>query len=174
MPKSRVKEVQLHKHDADELGMAILGGIEHGLPIIISEVFPNSAVGRSKKIYAGDVILAVNGDTFTNMGHQDAVKYLSSLRGSIQFVLENVIEADIDEVCDMDTRFYQFHIDDDENKAAARVPLQKMPYPGMAQPVSSASSSPKRNNSNEIPLVHSSPSKPTVKTDHLWYIFRGG
>ena len=57
--KSRIKQVHLHKHDADELGMAILGGVEHGLPIIISEVFPNSAVGRNQKIYAGDVILGV-------------------------------------------------------------------------------------------------------------------
>jgi len=45
--KNRFKQIRLHKHDADELGMAILGGLEHGLPIIISEVFPNSAVGRS-------------------------------------------------------------------------------------------------------------------------------
>ena len=52
--KKRIKQVHLHKHDADELGMAILGGLEHGLPIIISEVFPNSAVGRCKKIYAGE------------------------------------------------------------------------------------------------------------------------
>ena len=52
--KKGSKQVHLHKHDADELGMAILGGLEHGLPIIISEVFPNSAVGRCKKIYAGE------------------------------------------------------------------------------------------------------------------------
>ena len=52
--KKGIKQVHLHKHDADELGMAILGGLEHGLPIIISEVFPNSAVGRCKKIYAGE------------------------------------------------------------------------------------------------------------------------
>ena len=54
--KKGIKQVHLHKHDADELGMAILGGLEHGLPIIISEVFPNSAVGRCKKIYAGEDI----------------------------------------------------------------------------------------------------------------------
>ena len=60
--------------------MAILGGHEHGLPIMISEVFPNTAVGRCKKICAGDVILAVNGDSFQSMGHHEAVKYLSALR----------------------------------------------------------------------------------------------
>ncbi len=79
--------------------MAILGGKEHGLPIMISEIFPNSAVGRCKKICAGDVILAVNGDSFVDMEHNEAVKYLSALRGSIRFDLENTIEADIDEVC---------------------------------------------------------------------------
>ena len=46
----KVKQVHLHKHDSDELGMAILGGIEHGLPIMISEVFPGSSVSRSQKV----------------------------------------------------------------------------------------------------------------------------
>ena len=70
--KSRIKQVHLHKHDADELGMAILGGVEHGLPIIISEVFPNSAVGRNQKIYAGDVIL---GTLFTIIYNVNAFIY---------------------------------------------------------------------------------------------------
>ena len=38
------------KNPADDLGMAIIGGKEHNLPIIISEVFPNSAVYRSDKV----------------------------------------------------------------------------------------------------------------------------
>ena len=46
----KIKQVCLHKHDSDELGMAILGGVEHGLPIMISEVFPGSSVGRSQKV----------------------------------------------------------------------------------------------------------------------------
>ena len=46
----KVKQVHLHKHDSDELGMAILGGVEHGLPIMISEVFPGSSVARSQKV----------------------------------------------------------------------------------------------------------------------------
>ena len=35
---SRLKQVHLHKNDSEELGMAILGGSEHGLPLMISEV----------------------------------------------------------------------------------------------------------------------------------------
>ena len=178
--KNRMKQVHLHMHDSDELGMAILGGVEHGLPIIISEVFPNSAVGRSKKIYAGDIILGVNGDSFTEMGHHEAVKYLSGIRGSIRFDLENTIEADIDEVCDMDMRFYQLHVDDQEsNKGdqAKVVPSKRLNYPGKAKDVrnktscssttsttsskaSTTSSAPATTTrSKELPQVHSSPSR---------------
>jgi hypothetical protein len=38
------------KNPADDLGMAIIGGVEHNLPIIVSEVFPNSAVARASKV----------------------------------------------------------------------------------------------------------------------------
>ncbi len=40
------------KNPADDLGMAIIGGVEHNLPIIVSEVFPNSAVARASKVLA--------------------------------------------------------------------------------------------------------------------------
>ena len=55
------------------------------------------------------MIIAVNGDSFTNMGHEDAVKYLSSLRGTIRFDLQNTIEADIEAVCDMESRYYDLY-----------------------------------------------------------------
>ena len=42
------KQVMILKNPADDLGMAILGGREHSLPIIISEIFPQSAVARSR------------------------------------------------------------------------------------------------------------------------------
>ena len=48
-------QVHFHKHDTEDLGMAILGGKEYGLPIMISEIFPDSAVARCAKIGAGDM-----------------------------------------------------------------------------------------------------------------------
>jgi hypothetical protein len=48
-------QVHFHKHDTEDLGMAILGGKEYGLPIMISEIFPDSAVARCNKIGAGDM-----------------------------------------------------------------------------------------------------------------------
>ena len=78
-------------------GMAIIGGHEHNLPIIISEIFPGTAVARSNRvrvsyfsfpkpnkilfqINAGDIILSVNGESFEEINHQDAVSFLGSLR----------------------------------------------------------------------------------------------
>ena len=55
------------------------------------------------------MIVAVNGDSFVNMSHEDAVRYLSSLRGSIRFELQNTIEADIEAVCDMESRYYDLY-----------------------------------------------------------------
>ena len=45
----RGKQVMVLKNPADDLGIAILGGKEHNLPIIISEIFPNSAVSRASR-----------------------------------------------------------------------------------------------------------------------------
>ena len=44
------KQIMILKNPADDLGMAILGGKEHNLPIIISEIFPNSAVARAARV----------------------------------------------------------------------------------------------------------------------------
>ena len=43
------KQVNVYKNNVDDLGMAILGGKDHNLPIIISEIFPNSALSRCSR-----------------------------------------------------------------------------------------------------------------------------
>ena len=45
----RGKQVNVYKNNVDDLGMAILGGKDHNLPIIISEIFPNSALSRCSR-----------------------------------------------------------------------------------------------------------------------------
>ncbi len=152
-----VKQVHVHKSDAEELGMAILGGREHGLPVMISEVFPNTAVGRSRKICAGDVILAVNGDSFEGLGHHEAVKYLSALRGAIRFDLESrVDDTEIDGVCDMTRRFYDVF----DPSATSRSPTA---FPGTAKDISGSSATSTAQDEDEsrpeLPQVHSSPKK---------------
>ena len=46
----RGKQAMILKNPADDLGMAIIGGQEHNLPIIISEIFPGTAVARSNRV----------------------------------------------------------------------------------------------------------------------------
>eukprot|EP00088_Acartia_fossae_P052367 TRINITY_DN5913_c0_g1_i1.p1 TRINITY_DN5913_c0_g1~~TRINITY_DN5913_c0_g1_i1.p1 ORF type:complete len:324 (+),score=72.92 TRINITY_DN5913_c0_g1_i1:1-972(+) len=117
---SKGKQVNVLKNPADDLGIAIIGGKEHSLPIIISEVFPNSAVQRSNKIEAGDVILSVNGQDFSSVTHGEAVKFLSSLQGRISFQLlasDNVCE---DDPSNLNFRFYRiFDPDISTGKPAA-------------------------------------------------------
>lgn len=48
-----MSQVMVLKNPADDLGIGIIGGSEHNLPIIVSEIFPNSAVFRSKKVCDG-------------------------------------------------------------------------------------------------------------------------
>ena len=99
------------------------------------------------------------------MGHHDAVKYLSALRGTIRFDLENNIEADIDEVCDMDTRLYQFHIS--ESESAAENPKKEnlgkvLTYPGKAKDVRSTSTVSLQSQSKPNSIESSAESKPKV------------
>jgi len=104
---SRGKQVMVLKNPADDLGMAIIGGSEHNLPIIVSEIFPDSAVNRSSKLKAGDVILSVNGENFSNISHQNAVTFLSSLRGQITFELQAAETVSEDDPSNLDFRFYR-------------------------------------------------------------------
>ena len=113
------------------------------------------------------------------MGHHDAVKYLSALRGTIRFDLENNIEADIDEVCDMDTRLYQFHISeqdgDFEEKATTAANRMTLSYPGKAKDVRSTStispttkvSEPKTEEERPKPKSQASPQQQQPKKSEL-------
>lgn len=101
------KQVMILKNPADDLGMAIIGGYEHNLPIIISEIFPGTAVARSNRINAGDIILTVNGENFSNITHPEAVNFLSSLRGQIIMELQSAETVSEDDPSNLDYRFYK-------------------------------------------------------------------
>ena len=155
----------------------------------ISEVFPDTAIGKCNKVCAGDIILAVNGDSFSDFGHEEAVRYLSALRGTIKFSLENRVDGETDDVCDMENRYYNYLGADgavDETEAAdgdgvagrdvkAMSPggLIMHRHPGRAMDTrkdsrNGAASAAVRERSNsdasqskreELPEVHSSPTK---------------
>lgn len=53
------KQAMILKNPADDLGMAIIGGREHNLPIIISEIFPGTAVARSTRVRLSQTLVCV-------------------------------------------------------------------------------------------------------------------
>nr|XP_039330665.1 whirlin isoform X5 [Saimiri boliviensis boliviensis] len=73
------KKVNLVLGDGRSLGLTIRGGAEYGLGIYITGVDPGSeAEGSGLKV--GDQILEVNGWSFLNILHDDAVRLLKSSR----------------------------------------------------------------------------------------------
>ncbi|XP_047279122.1 whirlin isoform X8 [Homo sapiens] len=73
------KKVNLVLGDGRSLGLTIRGGAEYGLGIYITGVDPGSeAEGSGLKV--GDQILEVNGRSFLNILHDEAVRLLKSSR----------------------------------------------------------------------------------------------
>lgn len=73
------KKVNLVLGDGRSLGLTIRGGAEYGLGIYITGVDPGSeAEGSGLKV--GDQILEVNGWSFLNILHDEAVRLLKSSR----------------------------------------------------------------------------------------------
>ena len=59
------------------------GGKEHGVPIIISQIHPNTAAARTGALYVGDAILSVNSIDLRDAKHADAA-YILSKQVSLQ------------------------------------------------------------------------------------------
>ncbi|KAM7539397.1 hypothetical protein Aperf_G00000055558 [Anoplocephala perfoliata] len=75
---NRIRHVTVHRGPTEELGISITGGLEYGVPILISEIIPNQVVHRSGEFYIGDAILAVNGNDLRNKRHHEAADILAT------------------------------------------------------------------------------------------------
>nr|XP_030714764.1 whirlin isoform X1 [Globicephala melas] len=71
------KKVNLVLGDGRSLGLTIRGGAEYGLGIYITGVDPGSEA-ESSGLKVGDQILEVNGQSFLNILHDEAVRLLKS------------------------------------------------------------------------------------------------
>jgi len=160
------KQIMILKNPADDLGMAILGGKEHNLPIIISEIFPNSAVARAARVKAGDIILTVNGEDFTKLSHTEAVNFLSSLRGQIIMDLKSAEKCSEDDPSNLDYRFYKIFdsaVTKEELEDVESTSSTGLSHPGKAISIDLENVVNVGNGElQEMPSVHSSPRRKKV------------
>ncbi|KAK8728722.1 hypothetical protein OTU49_009111, partial [Cherax quadricarinatus] len=86
--------VTLQKAPHEGLGMSITGGREHGVPILISVIHPDTPASRSGQLYVGDAILSVNSISLKEVNHVEAVQLLSSQEGTIMLEVVYVSPED--------------------------------------------------------------------------------
>lgn len=79
-----LREINLKRNEGESIGISITGGKEHGVPILISEIHPDSPAFKSKKLFVGDAILCVDDIELKNARHSEAVNILSSLKGDVK------------------------------------------------------------------------------------------
>lgn len=79
-----IRTVELMKDDQTGLGISIKGGRENKMPIIISKIFKGYSADRTKQLFMGDAVLAVNGQDMRNATHDEAVSALKSVGKFVQ------------------------------------------------------------------------------------------
>ncbi|XP_054281293.1 ligand of Numb protein X 2-like [Macrosteles quadrilineatus] len=75
------KFITIVKEANESLGMRIGGGIssnEGDIPIYIANIHPQGCVGKTQRIWKGDMLIAVNGNSLIGLSHAQAVATLKS------------------------------------------------------------------------------------------------
>ena len=88
-PRHGVKLVELVKGPTG-LGMKIVGGKDQPKPFIVRDVFPGGSAAKSGQVFKHDQILEVNGRSFDNLTHREAIEYLKTVPpGKVQMLLRS-------------------------------------------------------------------------------------
>lgn len=83
LPSKKIREVHFLKNNDKPLGMSITGGVELGVPIIISDLKPNGLAAETGELVVGDAILCINGMSLKGLNHTEAAAVLSNASGEI-------------------------------------------------------------------------------------------
>lgn len=75
---SEERVVTIKRQPGGGLGISVKGGAEHGIPVLISRVFPGQAADHTNLLHPGDAILAVNSKRVDQMLHDDVVAELKT------------------------------------------------------------------------------------------------
>lgn len=78
-----LRDVVIERKPEEGLGISITGGKEHGIPVLISEIHPNTPASRCGCLYVGDAIISVNGIDLRGVRHEEAAEIVSKQQGSV-------------------------------------------------------------------------------------------
>ncbi|OQV15477.1 Golgi-associated PDZ and coiled-coil motif-containing protein [Hypsibius exemplaris] len=153
-----VRQVEIYKQPGVNVGLAVTGGQDHGVPILISEIKAGMLAEANGKFIVGDAVLSVNGIDLQRAKHSEAVQVLSQLEGNVIFELLYVqpesdedgsvedIHFGFDHSGTMDSKpdsLRALSARSDSNSATSRISQLRRPrFPGRAVDVTGQDSSP--------------------------------
>ncbi|XDA71726.1 hypothetical protein R6Z07M_002004 [Ovis aries] len=71
-PSTNHRTVTLRRQPVGGLGLSIKGGMEHGVPVVISKIFRDLAADQTGMLFVGDALLQVNGINVESAAPEEA------------------------------------------------------------------------------------------------------
>ncbi|XP_007469321.1 PREDICTED: gamma-2-syntrophin [Lipotes vexillifer] len=87
------RTVTLRRRPVGGLGLSIKGGVEHGVPVVISKIFKDHAAHQTGMLFVGDALLQVNGVNVENATHEEVVHLLRNAGDEVTVTVEYLREA---------------------------------------------------------------------------------
>ncbi|XP_059798306.1 gamma-2-syntrophin isoform X2 [Balaenoptera ricei] len=69
------------------------GGVEHGVPVVVSKIFKDHAAHQTGMLFVGDALLQVNGINVENATHEEVVHLLRNAGDEVTVTVEYLREA---------------------------------------------------------------------------------
>ncbi|XP_036728246.1 gamma-2-syntrophin isoform X3 [Balaenoptera musculus] len=87
------RTVTLRRQRVGGLGLSVKGGVEHGVPVVISKIFKDHAAHQTGMLFVGDALLQVNGINVENATHEEVVHLLRNAGDEVTVTVEYLREA---------------------------------------------------------------------------------
>uniref|UniRef100_A0A8C6RBA4 Syntrophin, gamma 2 n=1 Tax=Nannospalax galili TaxID=1026970 RepID=A0A8C6RBA4_NANGA len=87
------RTVTLHRQPVGGLGLSIKGGVEHGVPVVISKIFKDQAADQTGMLFIGDAVLQVNGINVESATHEEVVHLLRNAGDNVTVTVEYLRDA---------------------------------------------------------------------------------
>nr|XP_020755683.1 gamma-2-syntrophin [Odocoileus virginianus texanus] len=92
-PRANHRTVTLRRQPVGGLGLSIKGGVEHGVPVVISKIFRDLAADQTGMLFVGDALLQVNGINVESATHKEVVHLLKNAGDEVTITVEYLREA---------------------------------------------------------------------------------